>query len=199
MPFEHVINDEEQILLSKLKEGDERAFEQIYQLYSERIYGRLIRLLKDEEQANSILQDVFLRIWERKAQIDVDKTFKAYLYKVAENFVYDYFRKLARDKKMQVRLREVVSEYYKHTEEDIFKKENEMLIEEAIQLLPPQRQRVFQLCRIEGKSYEEVSQLLGISTSTVSNHLVKGTKSVRNYVLSANGMAFAILLMAFKS
>ena len=139
MPLELAHNGQEQILLSKLKEGDQRAFEQIYQLYSERIYGRLIRLLKDEDMAGSILQDVFLRIWERRSQIDTSQPFKAYLYKMAENLVYDYFRKVARDKKLQVRLRAAISEYYEHTEEDIFKKENNVLINEAIQMLPPQR------------------------------------------------------------
>ncbi len=178
--------------------GEQRAFEQIYQLYSERIYGRLIRLLKDEDIADSILQDVFLRIWERRAQIDPAQPFKAYLYKIAENFVYDYFRKVARDKKLQVKLRAAAADYYDQIEENIFKKEYEALIGEAILKLPPQRQKVFLLCKIEGKSYEEAASLLGISISTVSNQLVKATKSVKEYVLSANGMAFTVLLVAFK-
>jgi RNA polymerase sigma-70 factor (ECF subfamily) len=198
MPLESAYVNQEQILLSQLKEGEQRAFEQIYQLYSERIYGRLIRLLKDEDMADSILQDVFLRIWERRAQIDPGQPFKAYLYKIAENFVYDYFRKVARDKKLQVKLRAAASEYYDQIEENIFKKEYEALIGEAILKLPPQRQKVFLLCRMDGKSYEEAAGLLGISVSTVSNQLVKATRSVKEYVLSANGMALTILLVAFK-
>jgi RNA polymerase sigma-70 factor (ECF subfamily) len=198
MPLESAYINQEQILFAHLKEGDQRAFEQIYQLYSERIYGRLIRLLKDEDIASSILQDVFLRIWERRAQIDPDQSFKAYLYKIAENFVYDYFRKVARDKKLQVKLRAAAAEYYDELEENIFRKEYEALVSEAILKLPPQRQKVFLLCRIEGKSYEEAAGLLGVSVSTVSNQLVKATKSVKEYVISANGMAFTILLIAFK-
>jgi RNA polymerase sigma-70 factor (family 1) len=198
MPLESVYVNQEQILLSQLGGGEQRAFEQIYQLYSERIYGRLIRLLKDEDIADSILQDVFLRIWERRAQIDPAQPFKAYLYKIAENFVYDYFRKVARDKKLQVKLRAAAADYYDQIEENIFKKEYEALIGEAILKLPPQRQKVFLLCKIEGKSYEEAASLLGISISTVSNQLVKATKSVKEYVLSANGMAFTVLLVAFK-
>jgi RNA polymerase sigma-70 factor (family 1) len=198
MPLEAIHVSQEQVLLAQLKEGEPRAFEQIYQLYSQRIYGRLIRLLKDEDMADSILQDVFLRIWERRAQIDSGQPFKAYLYKIAENLVYDYFRKVARDKKLQVKLRAATTEYYDQIEEDIFKKEYEALIDEAILKLPPQRQKVFLLCKIEGKSYEEAAGLLGISVSTVSNQLVKATKSVKEYVLSANGMALTIFLVAFK-
>jgi RNA polymerase sigma-70 factor (family 1) len=191
-------NPQEKLLLSQLKQGEEAAFKEIYQIYSQRIYGRLISLLKDEDMADSILQDVFMRIWERRTQIDPEQTFKAYLYKIAENFVYDHFRKVARDKKLQVRLRAATAEYYEHTEQDIFKKENDKFIEEAISKLPAQRQRIFQLCRIEGKSYEEAAGILGISVSTVSNQLVKATKSVREYVLAANGMALTLLLIAFK-
>jgi len=198
MPLEPAYIDEEQILLSQLKNGKEQAFEQIYRLYSERIYGRLIRLLKDEDMADCILQDVFLRIWERRGQIETNQPFKAYLYKIAENFVYDHFRRVARDKKLQVKLRAITAEYYEQTEENIFKKENDALIAEAIQKLPTQRQKVFLLCRVEGKSYEEAAGLLGISVSTVSNQLVKATKSVRAYVLSANGMALTILLAALQ-
>ncbi len=179
-----------------MKAGDERAFKEIYWRYSARIYARLIKLLKDEDVADSILQDVFLRIWERRAQIDLSQSFKAYLYKIAENYVYDYFRKVARDKRLQVRLRQITSELYHHIEEDIFKKENEVLIAEAIEKLPPQRKLVFKLCKVEGKSYEEASQILDISISTVSNQLVKATKAIKEYVLFANGTGLAIILIA---
>ncbi|WP_162997044.1 RNA polymerase sigma factor [Mucilaginibacter kameinonensis] len=69
----------------------------------------MINLLKDEDIADPILQDVFLRIWERRReQIDIAQPFEVYLYKIAENFVYDHFRKLSRDLRMQARLRHLV-------------------------------------------------------------------------------------------
>jgi len=193
-----VHTDNEQVLLSRLKEGSEGAFSGIYELYAGKIYQRLLNLLKDEDIADSILQDVFLRIWERRHQIDPEQPFKAYLFKIAENFVYDHFRKLSRDLKMQARLKRVMTELYTHSEEAVLKKEDDALLKEAIEHLPPQRRQVFTLCRVEGKSYDEAAALLGISSSTVSNHLVKATKAVREYITLANGVSLAMLLFFSK-
>ena len=59
--------------------------------------------------------------------------------------------------------------------------DNLAILQKAIEGLPPQRQQVFRLCKLEGKSYKDVSTLLGISVSTISDHIVKGTKSIRDY------------------
>jgi RNA polymerase sigma-70 factor (family 1) len=195
MPLKTVHTDDEPLLLSQLKAGYERGFAAIYDIYAGKIYQRLLNLLKDEDIADSLLQDVFLRIWEKRELIDPGQPFKAYLFKIAENLVYDHFRKLSRDLKMQARLKLVMTELYTHSEEALLKKENEALLKEAIENLPPQRRQVFTLCRVEGKSYDEAAVLLGISSSTVSNHLVKATKSVRDYILVANGVSIAVLLI----
>jgi len=194
---EHI--DPGKAILQRLREGDERAFHHIYKLYSERIYGRLMKLLKDEDVADSILQDVFLRIWERREQIDPEQPFKAYLYRIAENFVCDHFRKVARDTRLQVRLRQLTTELYAHVEEDILKKESEVLIWQAIAKLPPQRRLVFNLCKVDGKSYHEASELLGISESTISNQLVKATRFVKEYVTIANGLGLILFVLTNNS
>lgn len=194
---EHI--DPGKAVLQLLREGDERAFHHIYKLYSERIYGRLMKLLKDEDVADSILQDVFLRIWERREQIDPEQPFKAYLYRIAENFVCDHFRKVARDTRLQVRLRQLTTELYAHVEEDILKKESEVLIWQAIAKLPPQRRLVFNLCKVDGKSYHEASELLGISESTISNQLVKATRFVKEYVSIANGLGLILFVLTHNS
>jgi len=196
MPIEVEHINPEATVLENVKAGDQSAFEKLYWTYSERIYKRLLHLLKDGDVADSILQDVFLRVWERREQIDPKQSFKAFLYKIAENLVYDYFRKLARDKRLQVKLRGITTELFNQTEENIFRKENAALIDEAIEKLPPQRKMVFKLCRLEGKSYDEAAKLLNISVSTVSNQLVKGTRSVKEHVLIANGTGLVLILLA---
>ena len=159
--------------------GDELAFEKIYNSYSPRLYGKLLRLLKSIPQTEEILQDVFLKIWEHRASIDPEKCFGAFLYKIAENKVFDYFRKAARDKKLQASFIAVSILDQKEQETFIADHQNAVLLENAISKLPPQRQQVFRLCKLETKSYKEVSKLLGISLSTISDHIVKATKSIR--------------------
>ena len=86
--------NEEKNILSELLEGNEHAFEQIYRLYSPRLFGRLMKLVKSEAQAEEILQEVFLKIWEHRNFIDPEKSFRSFLFKIAENKVYDFFEKL---------------------------------------------------------------------------------------------------------
>jgi len=73
------------------------------------------------------------------------------------------------------------------------------LLESAIQQLPAQRQQVFRLCKLEGKSYKEASELLGISVSTISDHIVKATKSIKIYFESNRPLSVILLLFALFS
>ena len=175
------IHQDEKEILSELLDGSEYALEQIYRLYSPRLFARLLKLVKSESQAEEILQDVFLKIWENRRSIDPEKSFRSFLFKIAENKVYDFFRKVTRDKNMEARLISLSTANHSIIESFMSGDENLTILQKAIEDLPPQRQQVFRLCKLEGKSYKEVSEMLGISVSTISDHIVKGTKSIRGY------------------
>jgi RNA polymerase sigma-70 factor (ECF subfamily) len=192
-----VSSSEEKEWLLLLKQGNEQAFEKIYGLYSSRLFGNIYRMVKSESTAQEILQDVFLKIWYNRAGIDPEKSFRSYLFRIAENNVYDFFRKATRDKKMQARLLTAATEQYEHIEEMIFKKENALILEKAINSLPQQRQQVFRLCKLEDKSYNEVGQLLGISVSTISDHIVKANKAIREYLFNHNDVVIILLCLCF--
>lgn len=168
-------------MLSQLQQGSEPAFEKVYKLYSARLYGNLLKLTKSESESQEILQDVFLKIWNERERIDTEKSFRSFLFKIAENKVYDFFRKAARDKKKEEELIANATTEYAPFDELFFADENAAILKKAIDTLPPQRQQVFRLCKLEGKSYKEVSELLGISVSTISDHIVKATKTIREY------------------
>ena len=185
---------QEKEILMRLLQGDELAFEKIYRLYSPRLYGKLLRLLKSVPQTEEILQDVFLKIWEYRASIDPEKSFRAFLFKIAENKVYDFFRKASRDKKLEAELIALSTINYMALEEFVADDEKSVLLENAINMLPPQRQQVFRLCKLEGKSYKEVSELLGISLSTISDHIVKATKSIRTILKAIITHCWVLLL-----
>ena len=176
----HHPQDEKNILL-ELIEGSEYAFEQIYRLHSSRLFGRLLKLVKSDVQAEEILQNVFLQIWVNRRSIDPEKSFRSFLFKIAENKVYDFFRKVTRDKNLESKLIALATDNHRIIESFKSGDENLAILQKAIEGLPPQRQQVFRLCKLEGKSYREVSEMLGISASTISDHIVKGTKSIRDY------------------
>ncbi len=183
-------------LLHKLRNGDTIAFEEVYKTFAPVLYQRLLRLLKDTDTVEEILQDTFLKLWERRAQIDPQQGFKTYLYRIADHLAIDLFRKISRDKALQQELWSNTVSFYLHTEETLIAKEQRQLIEDAINRLPPKRKQILLLCKLEGKSYQEVAELMGISVSTVSNQLVKANKEIKSYILqSTNGELTVILYL----
>src|SRR5829696_506494 len=173
---------QERELVVALGKGSEQAFQRIYQLYSPRLFGRLLKLLKSETQAQEILQEVFIKLWEHRYSLDADKSFRSFLFKIAENKVYDFFRKAARDKTLEASLVALSTSNHNSMEDYLLAEENLQLLQKAVQSLPPQRQQVFRLCKLEGKSYKEVGELLHISLSTISDHIVKATKTIKEYI-----------------
>lgn len=191
-----VSNERELVLL--LMHDDENAFKALYHLYSGRLLGYLKKLSGTEDFALEILQETFVRVWNNRSRIEPEKPFRSYLFSIAANLVYDLYRKAARDKKLRAALQNsYVSYICDHPEESVYSEENTKLLREAIQALPPKRREIFQLIKIEERSYDEVSKLLKVSTSTINDHIVKATKSIRERLLRSSTLE--INIVAFSS
>lgn len=186
---------DERTLLSRLREGDEAAFTALYHHYKRRLIGASLRLLKSETLAEEIVQDAFLKIWEQRAQVDPDKPFSAYLHRIAHHLVMDVFRKSASDKKLTDQLIAQAVDYYTHVEETIFAEENRERLNRALDLLPPQRRRVYTLFKLEGKSYREIGAELGISKPTINEHITKANQFMRSH-FSTNNTLFWLIVAA---
>lgn len=186
--------ENEHMLLTQVRQGDARAFEEIYRIYSPLLYGHILRMVKSASTTEELLQDVFQRLWEYRGKIDPDKSFKSYLFTIARNLVFDYFNNTSRQRIAEnyLQQRDAVSGVQYLLEE----KETADILKEAIQQLPPQRKLIYTLCKVEGKSYEDVSRNLGISMSTVSDHIVKATRSIKAYYLSKDIAYSAMAIMA---
>ena len=173
---------DEHELLSQLKAGNKMAFARLYELYSLPLYLNLIKLLKTEQGAEEILQSIFFIVWEKRETIKINHSIRGYLFRIAENKVHDFFRKLKRDRKLYNHIMEISCREYEDVEIKFLHSEETALLNKAIENLPPQRKEVFYLCKVEGKSYLEVSRLLGISASTINDHIVKATRAVRDFI-----------------
>ncbi len=182
---------EEREWLILLRGGSYSAFEFIYHRYKSRIAGAILRMLKDPDLVDDLLQELFVRLWEHRSTIDPDQSIKAYLFRVADNLVYDTFRRIAKDKRAQERIFGLMTEIGSETEDQFLAQEERRAIEAAIALLPPKRRKVFVLCKLESKSYEEVSSLLNISLSTVNDHIYKANQFLRQYL--SNHIAYLLL------
>ncbi|MDB5022891.1 MAG: polymerase sigma-70 factor [Mucilaginibacter sp.] len=170
-------------LVKLLKSGDKKAFEQLYHNYKVRIYQNIFKMIKSDEISEELLQDLFVKIWTGRENLDPEKSFRSYLFKIAENLVYDFFRKVALNKKLESYLTTLAVSENSPVEQYMYYKEGTYFLTKAIEQLPPRRKQVYILCKIEGKSYEEVSRLLGVSISTVNEHIVKASSVVRKFFL----------------
>lgn len=153
-------------------------------------------MVKDHDIAQELLQDVFFKAWEKRHIINPDLSFKSYLFKIAKNLVYNHFRNSAVEKKVMDYVASVNSELHNGVEDSIYYKEIRQLIDSSIDQLPPQRKLVYTLCKLEGKTYAEVGELLNISTSTISDHIVKATRFIREQHRLSDGAVILVLASA---
>src|SRR5690606_11600166 len=123
-------------------------------------------------------QELFTKVWERREQLDPQRSFKAYLYRIAAHLVYDHYRRLTREAKLERDFVLTSTELYNPIEESLRIKDGHQLVKRALDRLPQQQRRVFTLCKLEGYSYEEVSKLLGISTASINTHISRASKTV---------------------
>lgn len=160
--------------------GDHKSFELIYRTYGKTLYRRLFYMLKDADQVDEALQLIFVKLWMKRDELSLDRNFAGYVMQMTQNTAIDFIRKNIKNRLLE-EIEQAESISLESVEDSYLIKERRMLLEAAINQLPAQRQRVFTLCKIEGYSYQEVSEMLNISTATISNHLTLAMKSIKDF------------------
>ncbi|SEN07822.1 RNA polymerase sigma-70 factor, ECF subfamily [bacterium A37T11] len=176
MPPEPLLNEKE--LLIRLREGDYVAFNIIYQQYNRHLLRNLLAILKDDALVEDTLQEVFFRIWEKRSSIDPEQSIKGYLIRIATNLAHDHFRMLAREQRRE----EVLVQYSRAFQQEYGApnpSEQDKMLYRIIDKLPPQRKKVFVMCKFQLKSYQEVSSILKISVPAVKDHIIKANKFLK--------------------
>lgn len=184
---------EDKELLTKLKEGDELAFVKIYNQYRNKVYSYAYQLSKSADTAEEIVQEVFIRIWQKREQINTDFSFQGYIKKITLNHVLNHLKKIAREKALQEEVFLHIAENNSRAEDKLLEKELRKIYEEAIAQLPEQKKLIYQMVRTEELSHEEIAIKLSISKNTVKNHMVEASKFVRDYVRKNGGVICFIL------
>ena len=167
-------------LVSRLSIGDHRAFMEIYDLYLPQLTVFIKRYVHSEETAQDLVQDVFVKLWEKHSFLENVQNFNAYLYRIAKNHTIDYLKKVSR---VEIMPHEIIKEFnfssneveLMVTEQDYFK-----FLDQYMEQLPERSQIIFNLCREHEQSYEEVARKLNISTNTVKHHMVTTMKKLKH-------------------
>lgn len=144
--------------------------------------------------AQDILQDVFLKIWLKREAGELIDNFSSYLFRAARNQAINGFKRNGRTALLIAELsRESAGTV--DTDHPILARELKLLLRRAIDSLPTQQRKVFELSRNEGFKYEEIAEQLGISTSTVRNHMIQALKKIREHI--GNTYPLYILMVVF--
>ncbi|MDR1221289.1 MAG: RNA polymerase sigma-70 factor [Tannerella sp.] len=172
----------DEALLERFREGDHKAFESIFLSYYDRVKNFINGLIKSEDDAEELAQDVFVRLWTNRQAVDPGKPFHSWLYTVARNAAFNYLKRLLVHKSY-------VSDYLathqdgdSSVEETLFAKEIGLLIEMTVQKMPSRRRDIYMYSRVKGYSNGEIARKLNISKKTVENQLSLAFKEIRKVI-----------------
>ncbi|MCC7030016.1 MAG: RNA polymerase sigma-70 factor [Chitinophagaceae bacterium] len=166
--------------ITQLLSGNISTYETVYKTYFKPLYIYAYTMLKEEAQAEEIVQNLFLKIWERKEQISIDTSLKAYLYKSVYNDSLNYIKHLKVKSTYENHATQVMKQTKSPTPANKLQYKNlEDKLREALNELPEQCRTVFQMSRYEELKYREIAARLSISEKTVENHMGKALKLLR--------------------
>lgn len=169
-----------QELLTRLKNGDMLAFDQVYELYSHKLFSFIFKILKNEAEVEDIVQEVFVRIWESRDKLGDYKLLNSYIFTIAYNSSIDLIRKRINSNKYLEHLKNSASVNFTQTViSQIEFNEINNQVEKLIANLPHRQKQVYLLHREDGLTYPEIAEKMGISKNTVENHMVKALRYLR--------------------
>lgn len=157
-------------LITRLHKDDIRAFELIYSRYAVNLYRFALKYLRSEDEAQEMVQSIFVKIWDLRKKIKTDTSFKSFIFTIAYNNMCKLFRKRKYNKEF---VNEIL--YLNHpsseTERSIDYKSLIDSLEKIIEKLPEKQKTVFIKSRYEGKSTREIAEDVGLSPGTVDNYI----------------------------
>lgn len=168
---------QDSFIVPAIRDGNEAAFKQLFHFYYEPLCRYATGIIKSPDDAEEIVQQVFLRIWERRSELNITVSFKAYLYRSVHNASLNHKQRSKDNLRFDdVQLRVV------HAAEAVHDMDVKMLEKEigkALDALPGQCRKVFELSRFEELKYREIAELLDISVKTVENQMGKALRIMR--------------------
>lgn len=187
---------DEQDALARSAQGDQRAFKLIFDAYQPRVYTFALYYLKSAHHAEEAVQEVFVKLWRQGAALAGIGDLQRYIFTMTRNHALDFLRRDKVREHIQVPLQDTHDAVTTETEDTLMLRDTRRILEEGIARLPPQQQRVYQLCRQQGLTYNEAAQQLSLSDQTVQRHMKLALRFLRNY-LEKHGVT-GVLFLVFK-
>ncbi len=171
--------NQEEPLLSRVREDDRRAFNRIYEQYWHKLYRAAYQRLRDREVAQELVQEVFANLWLRRADLCIEKSLDRYLYRSLKYEVMNHFRAMAVRERYASQYLRGTSGRDEATLHLLSFNELHARVEKEIGKLPEKCRAVFELSRHQGYSTVQIAETLNISPKTVEVHVGKALKMLR--------------------
>jgi RNA polymerase sigma-70 factor (family 1) len=189
---------DDRLIVKNLKDGDVLSFDNLFEKYNKKVYYFAFSYLKNKEEAEDVVQEVFMNLWKHRDQINEYYVFSKYLFKITYNATCKKFRKQASDKKqMEEVLQNIIIED-DSTNLDI---EYNNLVENAnslIEKLPPRQKRIFLLSLNDQLTSEQIARKLNISKKTVENYLTLAKSTLRKSLSDRHVLSLLFFWLFFK-
>lgn len=172
--------DEKQ-LIRQLRQSDKNAFTSLYEMYWRQVYNFSRLYLYNQSIAEEVVQEVFIKIWERRDLIKENENFKGLLFIVTRNLIFNQHKKSVNEEFYKMTVLSAIESSY-NLEEEIEARNLSEYIDQLIEELPPRRREIFNLSRKEHKNYKEIAEILHISEKTVENQISEAIRYLKKNV-----------------
>lgn len=176
-------------LAHRIKYGEKDAYQELFERYAPRIFHFSLSYLKNKADSEELVQDVFMKVWEKREILDSGQNVKAYLFKIAVNTIYDFIRR----KNIESAFNEFAATNSKKSSEStwdtVVYKEMQVRINHIVSEMPEQRRRVFHLSKTKGLTNDQIAQKLEISKRTVENQLYRAISFLKENLKTESVMA----------
>lgn len=171
--------DQDLFLFQQIKNGDLSSYETIFKKYYEGLYRFAFSYVRDGVMAEEMAQEVFLYVWEKRTQIEIQTTLKTYLYSAVKNKCLNYIRLEVPKQQSMVDVSEVMLSVMDKSRDDGDNEKLKGYIQNKIDALPKKCRRIFIMSRNAGLTYEEIAEELNLSKKTVENQMRIALKKLR--------------------
>ncbi|HEU5168489.1 MAG TPA: RNA polymerase sigma-70 factor [Chitinophagaceae bacterium] len=175
-----------------LAQRDETAFEQVFKTHFKRLHAYAFTILRDEVEAEEMVQQVFFKLWERNENLSLTGSVSAYLYRAVHNECLNYLKHQKVRSNHQLHVAYSMKNEVEHPAKKVMAGELEKKIHTALNELPEQCRTIFQMSRFDELKYREIADKLGISIKTVENQMGKALKLLREKLVD-----FLIFILLF--
>jgi RNA polymerase sigma-70 factor, ECF subfamily len=169
------------LMLRLLRQGNAKAFKELYYNYHKRLFNFSLKILRNTQEAEDLVQEVFVAIWETRGELDENKSFTSFIFMIAKNKALNKIKKKL-SHQVYVDYIQKETQYRNDLRKDIESHELIKFIEKTIHELPGKTKKIFLLSRNEGLTYREIAQKLNISDNIVDHEIRKSLQYIKNKI-----------------